>query len=234
MPACSGHAKPYQAGCDRGSSVKFLTDFADEAVVLPLALAVGVALLALGWRRGAMAWVLTVAGTLAAVLVLKLAGWACGPPLSRTPSGHAAGAAVVCGGLALVLVRRDLPHRVPLIMAALAAAVVGGSRLPLEFHSLPEILLGGAVGVAGASLLVRLAGPPPKGLRAGWVGAVVVAVLVLFYGTSLPAESVVGGLALRLEHELRVWRGAPGWDPAIWAQARPYLPSTGAMSSSFR
>jgi hypothetical protein len=34
--------------------VTFLTDFADQAVILPIAFAVGVALLAQGWRRGAV------------------------------------------------------------------------------------------------------------------------------------------------------------------------------------
>jgi len=200
--------------------VNFLTNFADEAVVLPLALAVGIALLVLGWRRGAVAWMAAVGGTLALILVLKLAGWACGPPLWRTPSGHAAAAAVVCGGLALIVGRRDRPHRV-LLIAVLAAAVVGTSRLLLGAHSLPEVLVGGAVGIAGASLLARLAGPPPQGLRARWVAAVVVAVLVLFHGTRLPAEAHIGGLAFRLAHQFRVCRGAPGWDEARAATPSP-------------
>jgi len=213
--------------------VNFLTDFADEAVVLPLALAVGVALLVLGWRRGAVAWLLAVGGTLALVLLLKVAGWACGPPLWRTPSGHAAAAAVVCGGLALLVVRRDCPHRA-LLIAVFAAAVVGTSRLLLGAHSFPEVLVGGAVGIAGASLLARLAGPPPQGLRARWVAAVVVAVLVLFHGTRLPAEAHIGGLAFRLAHHFQVCRGAPGWDQADRAQARPYVSSSRTISSSFR
>ena len=213
---------------DRPLSVNFLTDFADEAVVLPLAVAVGVALLVLGWRRGAVAWTLAVGGTLGLMLVLKLAGWACGPPLWRTPSGHAAAAAVVCGGLALLVVRRDCPYRA-LIIAVLAAAVVGTSRLLLGAHSLPEVLVGGAVGIAGASLLARLAGPPPQGLRARWVAAVVVAVLVLFHGTRLPAEAHIGGLAFRLAHHFQVCRGAPGWDQGIGLQASAAAPSPATL-----
>jgi membrane-associated phospholipid phosphatase len=167
------------------------------------------------------------------VLVLKLAGWACGPPLLRTPSGHAAAAVVICGGLALIVVRRDRPHHA-LLIAAFAAALVGASRLLLGVHSLPEVLLGGAVGIAGVLLLTRLAGPPPQGLRARWVAAAVVAVLVLFHGTRLPAESRIGGLAFRLAERFQVCRGAPGRDQAIWPQARPYVSSSRTMSSSFR
>jgi membrane-associated phospholipid phosphatase len=218
---------------DASQLVNFLTDFADEAVMLPLAVAVSIVLLALDWRRGAAAWVIAVGGTLATVVVLKVAGWACGPPLLRTPSGHAAAAAVVCGGLALIVVRRDRPHRA-LLIGMLAAAVIGVSRLLLGAHSLPEVLVGGAVGIAGAWLLARLAGPPPQGLRARWVAVVVVVVLVLFHGTRLPAETQIGGFAFRLAQELRVCRGAPGWDQANRSQTRPYVSSSRTISSSFR
>jgi hypothetical protein len=36
--------------------MKFVTDFADQAVVLPLALTICLALAVAGWRRGALAW----------------------------------------------------------------------------------------------------------------------------------------------------------------------------------
>ena len=52
----------------------FLTDFADQAVVLPIVVAVGVALLAQGWRRGAVAWALVVVVTFATMVVLKDTG----------------------------------------------------------------------------------------------------------------------------------------------------------------
>ena len=48
----------------------FLTDFADQAVILPLALAIGIALLMQGWRRGAAAWAAAVFATFAAMLAL--------------------------------------------------------------------------------------------------------------------------------------------------------------------
>jgi membrane-associated phospholipid phosphatase len=214
--------------------VDFLTDFADEAVVLPLALAVGVALLALGWRRGAAAWAFAVAATLAVMLVFKLACWACGPPLLRTPSGHAAAAAVISGGLALILGRSDHPRRRALLTATLAAVVIGTSRLLLGAHSLPETLAGGAVGIAGAWLLARLAGPRPQALRARWVAAVVVVVLLLLHGSRLPAETQIGGLAFDLAREFGVCRGAPGWNDAVSAQARPYASSNRMISSSLR
>ena len=88
----------------------FITDLADQAVILPLVLAIGVALLVDGWRRGAAAWAVAVVATFAAMLVLKLFFLACSHALGTTdihnPSGHVAAATVVTGGLATLLFRR--------------------------------------------------------------------------------------------------------------------------------
>ena len=59
--------------------MRILTDFADQAVLLPLILAVGTILLALGWGRAARAWAFAVPGTLVAMLVLKIIFLACAP-----------------------------------------------------------------------------------------------------------------------------------------------------------
>ena len=45
------------------STMKFLTDFADQAVVLPMVAAVSVVLAAQGWWRGALAWLCVVGMT---------------------------------------------------------------------------------------------------------------------------------------------------------------------------
>ena len=108
----------------------FITDLADQAVVLPLVLAIGIALLAQGWRRGAAAWAVAVVATFAAMLAMKLIFLACSHSFGnidiRTPSGHVAAATVVTGGLAALLLRRRASV---LPLAALAAIVVGVSRL---------------------------------------------------------------------------------------------------------
>ena len=91
--------------------MNFLTDFADQAVVLPVAGAVLVLLLATGWRRGALAWAGCVSGVLAVMLALKLVTLACGWRVPWTglysPSGHTAASAVVYGGLLALLIRPD-------------------------------------------------------------------------------------------------------------------------------
>ncbi|MEO8713840.1 MAG: phosphatase PAP2 family protein, partial [Acetobacteraceae bacterium] len=176
----------------RASSVslaltQFLANFADQAVVLPLAFAIFCALAALSWTRGALAWGAAIGATFALMLALKLAAFACGPPALRSPSGHTAAAAIVLGGLAVVF-GRGARGRAVLLAAAAGATLIGLSRLALGVHTAPEVALGGLVGIAGALALSRLAGPPPGRLRLGWLAAVAVSVVVLFHGWHLDAE----------------------------------------------
>jgi len=185
--------------------VTFITDFADQAVILPLVLAIGISLLVQGWHRGAAAWAAAILGTFGSMLALKLAFLACSSSLDvtniHTPSGHVAAAAVVAGGLAAVLSRR---RHAALLLALLAAAVIGGSRLALGAHSLAEVVIGALVGLAGALSLLVLAGRPPPGLGARRIAVLAVAVVVIFHGFHLPAEAHIRGTAWRLARALAV------------------------------
>src|SRR5829696_3108384 len=103
--------------------MRFLTDFADLGLVLPLAALVALALAAVGWRREALAWSVTVAGTLAAMLALKLAFLA-HPGLHgaamRSPSGHTAAGVVVYAGLLALLAGRRPGTRAAIALLAVA------------------------------------------------------------------------------------------------------------------
>jgi len=191
--------------------VHFLTDFADQAVILPMVLAVSGVLAAQGWRRGAAAWLAALAGTFASMLALKLAFLACspvfGPADMHSPSGHVAAATVVAGGLAALLLRGRASV---LPVAALAGAVIGVSRVALGMHSVPEVVLGALVGLAGAAVLAWLAGPPPPGLRIGRLVGVVGLVAVLFHGVHLPAEAAIRQTALNAARFVAACQTAPG------------------------
>lgn len=172
-----------------------LTDLADQAVMLPLILAVGLTLLATGRGRAARAWTLAVPGTLAAVLVLKLAFLACAPAWPglalRSPSGHAAAAAVVCGSIAWLL-----GARWAWLVALAAGAVIGASRIALDVHSPTEVALGAAVGLLGVLAFTGLAGSqPPRASRWPLVAAMAL-VLAGFHGRHLGAEAGIVELAL--------------------------------------
>jgi len=184
--------------------VLFITNFADQAVILPLLLAVTIALVAQGWRRGAVVWLGVVGATFFVVLLLKLVCLACAPVDGlaelRSPSGHVASAAVVAGGLAAILTRRRLSI---LPVGVLAAVVIGVSRLFLNMHSLPEVAVGAGVGLAGATALVSMAGPPPT-LRPGKLLALVIIVVAVFHGLHLPAEAAIRHAAFGAAHVLEV------------------------------
>jgi membrane-associated phospholipid phosphatase len=185
----------------------FVTDFADQAVVLPVAGAVLLGLLAIGWWRAALAWAVVVPATLGAVLLAKMTVFACGTPLRdmglASPSGHAAAAAMVYGGLVALVLGDWARTRTGLAFAGAAASalVVGYTRLALGVHTLADVLAGGLIGLLGALALVALAGPRPArpralvGVGAATASAVLLAVLVLFHGQRLHAEMHIGAAA---------------------------------------
>lgn len=166
-------------------------------MLLPFAALVALAFLARGWRRGAAVWLLAVAATLATMLVLKLAAIGCGTGLS--PSGHTAAATAIYGGLTMLLLRRALAPVPALLLGALPAALlIGASRVALGLHAPVEVAAGALVGLSGAALLL-LAGPPPRGRRAG-VGAALLAIplLALLHGRQADAEPRIAWLAHHL------------------------------------
>ena len=175
--------------------MNFLTDFADQAVLLPLAIIVAACLATSGWWRGAGAWLIGVGVTLSLMLLLKLAFIACGPgDVLRSPSGHTAAAAVVCGGLMVVLAGG---RRWAVQTALVAALLIGVSRLALGVHTPLEVLVGAIVGVGGAALTALAAGPMPE-FRRNRIAMAALLVVLLLHGTRMPAEAHIGGFAQRV------------------------------------
>lgn len=182
----------------------FITDFGDQAVILPLAAAIALIFLVSGWRRGAVAWTVAIGATLGLMLLLKLVFLACGHLIPGagivSPSGHTAAAAVVYGGLAGIAMRSVTNNKYWLITCTLAVAilfavVLGLSRLKLGVHSPAEVLAGGMIGVGGAVSSTALAGAPSPKLRLWQVMAVGLVILILLHGTHLPAEDTIKSMA---------------------------------------
>ena len=197
--------------------VRYLTDFADQAVLIPVVLAVAITLAVQGWRRGALVWLIVIAGVFTSTLVFKLMFLGCSPlfgPIDiHSPSGHVAAASVVSGGLAAMLTRR----RASIVPAALLAAfVIGVSRVVIGVHSLPEVVVGALIGLAGAVALLRFVGPPPR-LHIAPLFAVVVVVAALFHGLHLPAEAAIRHTALRAAQYIPACRGTP-----VFQRASPW------------
>ena len=175
----------------------FVTDFADQAVLLPVMLVVAQCVWMSGWKRGAAAWLVGVGGTLMVTLFLKLAFLSCGSDEAlRSPSGHTAAAAVICGGLMTVLAGKP---RWAVPTAVLAALLIGGSRLALGAHTSLEVVVGATAGILGAASIALLAGPIHHFQRKRTVAAVAV-VLLLLHGMRMPAEAHIRQFARQVAH----------------------------------
>lgn len=175
----------------------FITDFADQAVLLPVAVVLVAVLFLTGWRRGALVWGLAIVGVLGCMLVLKIVFLSCGQLLVgrelHSPSGHTASAAVIYGGLLAVVARRNsVRARWWWALLPLAVALaVGASRLAVGAHTWLEVITGGAVGVVGAAFAGSIAGQTPRNLRLRPLLAGIGALGLLLHGYHLPAEAAI-------------------------------------------
>jgi membrane-associated phospholipid phosphatase len=185
-----------------------VSDFADQAVVLPLAVGTALMFGLSGWRRGALAWSAAMGGTLGLILLLKLLRFfACDHLLlearAKNPSGHTAAAAAVYGGLVAMVVQSvwNIERWALSCTAAITlplAVAIGQSRLMLGLHSTAEVVVGGAIGVGGAVAFVALAGPPPHPFRISRVVIVGLIIIALFYGFRMPVEAAIKSIATTL------------------------------------
>ncbi len=186
-----------------------LTDLADADVTLPLAgaVALGLAVLRidLAWR-----WIVVVGGAFGVILALKLVFGivlALGASLGiRSPSGHTCSSSLVYGSLALLLTGRS---RLAVALALAVAGLIGFTRLALGAHSLPEVLLGGAIGVAAVALLGRAARRRPS-LRPRDRAILVpmsIVVVALFYGHMAGIEGRLDKLEYAADRALNL----PSW-----------------------
>ena len=171
----------------------FLTDFADQAVVLPLALVIALAMALIGWARGALVWLTAVVGTFGVIALLKIILAACGPVHIggeiQSPSGHTAAAAIVYGGLIALIVRRcGMGICLAFLPAPVVVLLIGLSRIELGAHTPAEVVIGGLVGCVGTLAMLLLVGAPPLRFNLRWIVGPAVIVAVAMHGYHLNAE----------------------------------------------
>jgi len=184
--------------------MRILTDVADAAVLLPCAAAIVALLFLLGWRRAALAWLISACGVWGAIIIGKAMLGACSAWADavgvRSPSGHTAAAALLGGGVAMMaawppgpagttFVARRLAW--PLFVAACAALAIGSSRVALGLHDVAEVIAGAVVGLSGTAVLVILAGLPPANVSPRAVMVLAAAVALPFYGRHVGAEQTI-------------------------------------------
>ena len=172
----------------------FISNFADQAVLLPLAIIAALGLGLVRWWRGLAAWAVCVSGAFGTMLVLKILclqlaprfGW----PAPISPSGHVAAGCMVYGGVWVLLLRGRVPGLVVAAAPVALVAVIGVSRIRLGAHTPFEVVIGAAVGLLGVAALARLAGAWPN--RPVWpLLAALSCTMFALHGAHIPAEQVI-------------------------------------------
>jgi len=147
-----------------------VTNLGDLIVLLPASVGLVVFLARFGARQEAVAFVAAAAVCVAAAFIAKLALAACGQGHSifdvESPSGHAAFAATFYGCLASIFAAgRAIAARIALYGAAtVLILMIAMSRVALEAHTAPEVVVGLLIG-AGSLGLFQAVRVKPKRLE---------------------------------------------------------------------
>jgi membrane-associated phospholipid phosphatase len=172
-----------------------LTGFGDSALLLPLAAAIWLWLLSSRAPRAALWWVAAVLLCGGGTAILKIFFWGCPPlPDLHSPSGHTSLSTLVYGALALVTALEGGRWRPPFAVAVGAGLVmtIAGSRLLLDAHSVPEVVVGWLIGGACLGLFAhgyRRFRPQRVYLAPLLVGAAVL--MSMLHGSELRAEELL-------------------------------------------
>jgi membrane-associated phospholipid phosphatase len=185
---------------------RFVSDFGDTAVTVPLAILVIGFLVIAGQPRLAVRWALVIIGCAGALGALKLASVVCSYPLAgsglRSPSGHVAMSIAVYGGMVAVIAPTlDRAARAALIAAITILTIgIALSRIIIGYHTPLEVASGLVVGIAALLAVIAVAAryrAEPLPIR--WLIAGALVLLTLFYHTYWPAEQAIHRLASWLD-----------------------------------
>jgi membrane-associated phospholipid phosphatase len=184
------------------ASIKIITDLGDLAVLLPLALVISLWLLAIGRPRLLVWWLAAVALCMGGTAVLKIYFYVC-LPLSdlQSPSGHTSFSTVIYGTLTLAVAAAVTGWRRSVIAIAGTAFIagIGVSRLLVHAHSVPEVVVGSAIGLLALALFgMQFWAHRPTELRLRPVIIVCVVLMALMSGQDLRAEDMLHGIGLYL------------------------------------
>lgn len=191
------------------SEWKFITDFGDGAVTLPLIFLIPLYLAARHRAKIALAFLLATGACAATIGCLKVLLRSCSDRLTETsitsPSGHTAMSVVVYGTFAL-LATNQMPSKPKYLVYGLTAAwvaAIGVSRLALAAHTLAEVALGMVIGAAAVTgFWFELRQIPPLNLRLGYLSVLCALAIIAMHGINLPVEQSLRAIAVALRGHL--------------------------------
>jgi len=200
---------------------RLVTDLGDSSVVLPLGALLMVMLWRFESARAAWLLLRSLTLCVAALSLLKLVFISCGHALHtqlESPSGHTGLSILVYGALAAVAIGmtsasrtaepadaalRPMPGGAALRLQALLTMLIGYaapplvaaiavSRVALRAHTLPEVSVGAAVGLASLLYFVLPYRKLPHArFPMGAFLLLMLGLLVLTYGANSPAENLI-------------------------------------------
>ncbi len=181
---------------------KFITDFGDSAVTLPITLVSLIYLVLLHRRYTALALLGATGACAVTIAFLKLLFRSCVHQLAETtitsPSGHTAMSLVVYGSLAVLTTKR-LPHRSRTLVFSLVGigvVAIAVSRLALAAHNIAEVFVGFIIGLLSvAGFYWALRRDPPLDLHLRWLAMTGLAVIAATHGINLPIEGILRAIA---------------------------------------
>jgi membrane-associated phospholipid phosphatase len=184
--------------------IETLTDFGDLAVLLPLAAVVTLWLLAVRQPLAVFGWLVAVGLCMGGTAVLKIYFFIC-PPLTdlHSPSGHTSLSTLVYGALTLAVAAAFTGWRRWTVAGAgtVFIAGIGISRVLVQAHSIPEVVLGSILGLVALAVFAPQYWPhrPTK----PWLRPLVVTcalLMVLLNGQELRAEDLLQAIGIYLNN----------------------------------
>ncbi len=183
------------------AAIDYLTNLGDLAVLLPLSAVMLVWLLL--WPRwdAARWWVLSVAFCVGATSILKIYYNACPEILSSNPSGHTGLSVLVYGAIfVLVSARTKTWQKIALISVGIALAIgIAITRVLIGAHSIPEVVIGIAVGAISLAIFVfGFRRSTPAALPSWSLAVPAMLVILLLNGHQLQFEDIFHFLGVYL------------------------------------
>jgi membrane-associated phospholipid phosphatase len=184
--------------------IETLTNFGDLAVLLPLAGLITLWLLAIRQKSGFLWWLLALAFCVGGTAELKIYFYVC-PPFSdiHSPSGHSSLSVLVYGTLTLAVAVEvtGWGRKIAAIAGALFILSIAVSRLLVQAHSVPEIVIGLLIGTSALWLFAtKYLSRPPVEPHVRPLIAMAVTFMMLLNGHELRAESFLRKIGTYLSH----------------------------------
>lgn len=182
--------------------INIVTDLGDLAVLLPLALVVGLWLVAIRRPQLLMWWLVAVALCMGSTAVLKIYLYVC-PPVTdlQSPSGHTSLSTLVYGALTLAVAGAFAGWRrsVMVIAGTTFIAGISASRLIVHAHSIPEVMVGSLIGLCALALFgAKFWSHRPAELRLRPLVMVCAVLMAFLSGQDISAEQMLHVIGLHL------------------------------------